>query len=165
MSQQKKSPNKDIVLTLLFLALALVWACVIFGFSSQDAEQSASLSEEVTEVIVDTFEVKTEPNIIEHFVRKTAHFTEYAVFGGLLFLSFAFFCRYKQKSPYLALIPSSLVSLVYAASDEFHQGFVSGRSPELIDVCIDTSGAVLAGALICLIIYIVRKIKMRKALK
>ena len=99
MSQQKKSPNKDIVLSLVFLALALVWACVIFGFSSQDAEQSASLSGEVTEVIVDTFEVKTEPNIIEYFVRKTAHFTEYAVFGGLCSCHLHFFADISKKAP------------------------------------------------------------------
>ena len=161
----KTSGNRQLIAGFVFLLLSLVWAGVIFGFSAQDAQQSESLSAEVTEVIVETYEVKTEPSIVEHFVRKSAHFGEYALLGGLMFCSFSCFLRFHKRSPYYAALISTLVSLIYAASDEFHQGFVSGRSPEVTDVCIDTSGAVLAGALICLIICIVRKIKMRKALK
>jgi VanZ family protein len=41
--------------------------------------------------------------------------------------------------------------MCYAASDEFHQVFVSGRSPLIVDVLIDTCGA-LAGILLLLLV-------------
>ena len=34
--------------------------------------------------------------------------------------------------------------VLYAASDELHQGFVAGRHPSALDVAIDASGALLA---------------------
>ena len=158
----KKGSSRALVLSIAFFVLSAVWAGVIFGFSAQDSQESASLSGEVTEVIIETFDVKTEPDIIEYFVRKLAHFCEYAVLGGLLFGAFAFLRRHFEKAPYFAAVLSSITSLVYAASDELHQHFVSGRSPQLKDVLIDTSGAVLAGLLICLILYIIAKVKTRR---
>jgi VanZ family protein len=37
-----------------------------------------------------------------------------------------------------------LVSVLYAASDEYHQTFVPGRSGRLVDVGVDTIGALVA---------------------
>ena len=36
------------------------------------------------------------------------------------------------------------LTVLYAASDELHQGFVAGRHPSAVDVAIDASGALLA---------------------
>ena len=41
-----------------------------------------------------------------------------------------------------------LVSVIYGASDEFHQGFTPGREPRVRDVVFDTIGAI-AGIYIC----------------
>ena len=49
-------------------------------------------------------------------------------------------------------ILSFLFSVIYASSDEFHQIFVPGRDGNIIDVLIDSSGA-LVGILISSIIY------------
>ena len=38
------------------------------------------------------------------------------------------------------------IGTLYAASDEFHQGFVAGRGPSIVDVTIDSAG-VIAGVL------------------
>ena len=55
-----------------------------------------------------------------------------------------------------------LVGVTYAASDEFHQSFVPGRGPSIIDVGIDSLG-VLTGILIVLIIIsIYRALKSDK---
>lgn len=43
--------------------------------------------------------------------------------------------------------------MLYAAGDEFHQGFVDGRSPKFFDVGIDTAG-VFTGTIFILIIYL-----------
>lgn len=159
----KGRANTDIALSVLFLVLAVIWAAVIFGFSAQDAERSASLSREVAEGMVNTFEMETPPETVEHYVRKSAHFSEYGVFSGLIFGSVAFLLRYFKKSPYKAAFVSPVFCLVYAASDEFHQSFVAGRSPELKDVIIDTSGGIVAAGGICLIMLIVSKARERRA--
>ena len=49
-------------------------------------------------------------------------------------------------------IMSLVFSVVYASSDEFHQTFVAGRDGNIIDVLIDSSGA-LVGIIISSIIY------------
>ena len=36
------------------------------------------------------------------------------------------------------------LTVLYAASDEFHQGFVAGRHPSAVDVGIDATGALIA---------------------
>jgi VanZ family protein len=45
------------------------------------------------------------------------------------------------------LVPAVLVTLAYAASDEYHQTFVAGRHGSPIDVLIDAAGVALAIAL------------------
>lgn len=40
------------------------------------------------------------------------------------------------------------ICMLYAASDEFHQWFVPGRSSEIMDVGIDTMGALLGTSLV-----------------
>ena len=147
----------DIILGVLFLVLGVIWALVIFGFSSQDAEKSASLSGEVTEVIVENFQVQKEPDEVEHIVRKLAHLGEYMVFGAFMFASAAFFLKAWGKSPYIALALDVSVCFAYAESDEYHQGFVSGRSPQFTDVLIDTAGGLAAGLIITLVLLIVKR--------
>lgn len=150
MSQNRATA--DILLAAAFLALAVIWAVVIYSFSSQDSDESASLSGEVAQVIADTLEADDSSSNIEHIIRKTAHFLEYGVFGSLIFASTAFFLKWRGRKPYLAVIASTLAAMLYAASDEYHQTLVPGRSGEVKDVLIDTSGALAASAFICLIL-------------
>ncbi len=42
-------------------------------------------------------------------------------------------------------------ALLYALTDEYHQSFVSGRHPSLVDVLIDTGGAAAGASLAALI--------------
>ncbi len=64
-------------------------------------------------------------------LRKLAHVTEYAILGALLLRA--------TRRPGLALGLAGL----YAISDEVHQHFVEGRHAAVVDVVIDTSGAVV----------------------
>jgi len=71
-------------------------------------------------------------------VRKAAHMTEYAVL----------FLLYRRA---LALsgvrhpgVWALVMSACYAATDEWHQGFVADRNPSPADVCIDALGAAAA---------------------
>ncbi len=105
----------------------------------------------------------------DHVIRKTAHFLEYMTLTILIFGA-VYDSPYevededeesedeaKKKKKYElsdvkkkrkkidaknTRIPWCFATL-YAISDEFHQTFVSGRSGEPLDVCIDGSGALL----------------------
>lgn len=65
-------------------------------------------------------------------LRKLAHATEYGILGALLLRALG--------RPSVA----ALAAIAYAASDELHQHFVSGRHAAPLDVAIDAVG-VLAG--------------------
>ena len=75
---------------------------------------------------------------IGFLVRKAAHMTEYAV---LFLLYRRALALSGARHPGLAAI---VMSAGYAATDEWHQGFVAGRGPSPVDVGIDTLGAAIA---------------------
>lgn len=145
-------------------ALLVVWMCVIFLFSSQPSDESSKVSGTMCERVVEDANrvLKLEMNrakvqsvaaSIEYPVRKAAHMTEYAILG---LLSFAFYCGIlkKEKRQFLAAL---LTAAVYAATDEFHQYFIPGRSAEVMDVCIDTLGASIGLAILFFTLKVVRK--------
>ena len=78
-------------------------------------------------------------------IRKTAHFSEYAVLGFLVYINLKEYIKYRY------LLISFVLSAGYAASDELHQLFVSERSFALMDIFIDSCGALTGIVLIHLI--------------
>lgn len=74
----------------------------------------------------------------DFLLRKLAHVGEYAVLSGLLFRALTA-SGFKTKR---ALATAALVSLFYAATDEWHQTFVPGREGTLRDVGVDALGVV-----------------------
>ena len=83
------------------------------------------------------------PDTIAHLhflIRKAGHFTEYAILALLLQRAIGG----RGVRPFvLALV----IATAYAATDEFHQSFVSGRMASPWDVLIDAAGALTALAL------------------
>lgn len=132
------------------LALAL-WMVFIFALSSQDATQSSELSRgfvyKLFCVIYPRFEefsLGAQGEIIASVmfpVRKMAHFTEYAVLGALSYLAV---CSYEKLSDRMKNVTALIISFLYSVSDEIHQAFVPGRACRLLDIGIDTLGALLA---------------------
>ena len=80
--------------------------------------------------------LKTELGALDLLLRKIAHVTEYAVL--FLLSRRAIAGTYPQPQP--ALYGAIIFSVFYAVTDEFHQSFVPGRGPSVIDVGIDTIG-------------------------
>ena len=80
---------------------------------------------------------------VDYPVRKTAHAMEYAVLG---LLTAGAYIRRGTSIRKGILVPWGIAAL-YAASDEFHQLFVPGRSGQVSDVVLDSAG-VLAGVLL-----------------
>jgi VanZ family protein len=74
-----------------------------------------------------------------YFLRKSAHFTEYAILGGLLFRAF------RAGDPVRWRLKWALQSFVFATSwallDELHQNFTNKRSGSIWDSLLDSSGA------------------------
>jgi VanZ family protein len=70
-------------------------------------------------------------------LRKLAHMAEY----GLLWL------LWQRALDHRHLLAATAVTLAYAATDEFHQTFVTGRHGTPVDVLIDAAGVAVAAAL------------------
>ena len=78
--------------------------------------------------------LSTELGTLDTILRKLAHLAEYAILGALL-----------ARALHRPVVAVALAGL-YAVSDEVHQTFVEGRVGAVLDVGIDTVGA-LAGVL------------------
>lgn len=140
--------GKNRAIKIIWIAAAVFWMALIFRFSSQRAQVSGELSGSLSYRLAGqasewfSFGWSEETllhygKIWEHPLRKAAHMAEYAVLS-LLFLGN--FSQYKitRKRKYLL---AWICATGYAATDEFHQLFVEGRSGQVSDVCIDSAGA------------------------
>ena len=93
--------------------------------------------------------------LLDHLLRKAAHFTLYFILG---FSLTGCFQRQSRVPPALAAL---LTGAVFAGLDEFHQIFVDGRGPALSDVFLDTCG-VAAGCLLRTVLHKIRSTRARK---
>lgn len=136
-------------------AVVLLWMAVIFTLSSQPAEDSNKLSKGITEVVLEAMDniiPKKEFDVddFNNIIRKNAHFFAYMLLGGLVLNALRL--SLQRSWGYRAVIAVA-ICVLYAASDEIHQIFVPGRSAQLRDVLIDTSGA-LAGIVISYALFL-----------
>lgn len=161
----------------VFLLLAVLWMAVIFCFSSRDdissTEDSNKAGRIVAELLVPGFRempAGEQQAIVEAMdppVRKTAHFFEYAVLGGL-FAGVFLQSRSGRKERSLQRIKAWTAGTAYAVTDEIHQLFVPGRACMWTDVVLDSAG-VLTGVLLggCLLLFgssLVRRKNQREVL-
>lgn len=130
----------------LLISLLLIFQMLfIFTMSSFGSDSSNAQSSQIVQVLHQVF-----PNLssrtsdldastLTFVVRKTAHFTEYAILGIL----FYFFYRQTlpQKNGLQLFVLAILSSSLYACTDEIHQLFVPGRSGQFTDILVDTLGA------------------------
>ncbi|TWT03712.1 VanZ family protein [Planomicrobium sp. CPCC 101079] len=143
-----------------------LWMGAIFLFSNQPATDSSELSSGVTEIVLKAAE-KIIPEIGEHWdslhhiVRKNAHFTIYLILGALTINALA-------KSgvlTYRSIVSALAICVLYAVSDELHQLLIPGRSGEVKDVFIDSSGAFVGIALYLLVNWLQTRKKHNKSWK
>ena len=161
---------KKIIIRMIFMLLLLTTFAIIFKFSSQIAEESDDISNGVLRKIIDVFpytkglseEIKIK--MVEHgnpIIRKLAHFSIYALVGVWIM---AFMSTFDIRL-YKKWIISMLVGVLYAASDEFHQSFVPGRGPSIVDVGIDSLGVLTGILAVLIIISIYRALKSDKKIE
>ena len=158
------SKIKTNLLRLLSFLPSLLLLYMIFGFSSQNAETSGSLSFEISLFIVRLFSpllpVSAREDIliqraemIHILVRKAAHMTEYFLLALSLQLPLYSYLREKisfRKRIIIGFLATVLVAIV----DESYQTTIPGRSGNIIDVCIDSLGALIAMTFLTLLFYI-----------
>lgn len=120
------------------IVLVLIWMIVIFTFSNKPAQVSTQESDNIVNIVYRIFKIDTKYNdLIIKAVRKSAHFIEYMILG-ILVLNMLHYYNIKD-----IILLSILICMLYACSDEIHQLFIMGRSGELIDSLLDTSGSML----------------------
>ncbi len=152
-----------------WLPAALIMV-IIFSFSSKPATISGESSLKISHTILHTYETITDQPYeedtrqqvlleLDHIVRKSAHFTEYALLAAAWFYHFIL----HRKGNRMGAILSILITSVYAASDEFHQTFVAGRSGQLSDVLLDSCGAAAGALFFLFLLTISKKLRVNKA--
>ncbi|MFQ5606475.1 MAG: VanZ family protein [Candidatus Zixiibacteriota bacterium] len=72
---------------------------------------------------------------------KLAHMAEYALFAYLFYRSFSRIGFLRRGA--LPALSTLLFLILFAASDEYHQQFVEGRSAEALDLLADALGGSL----------------------
>lgn len=157
-------------------------------FSNQPSDESSRLSGEITQIIelvAGFLHLNTVRFDLHLFVRKAAHFSEFAVLGFLLFAAIypsrkadtyeegvcgsatqksadqkTVACTIDAKKATVnkfdtcktdtvklavkAGVLAQLAGMSYAVFDEIHQIFIPGRSCQVKDMLIDSSGVLLA---------------------
>jgi VanZ family protein len=126
-----------------------LWMALIF-FLSTDAGSTANTSRIIKPLLRWLMPHLSSASIyrIHAFIRMAGHLTEYAVLGWLLWRALRQTKLRQTGSPtWKAALAALLLTAAYAVTDEFHQSFITTRTPSVRDVMIDTSGALLSVAI------------------
>ncbi|MFT3784421.1 MAG: VanZ family protein [Nibricoccus sp.] len=128
-----------------WLPVAL-WMVVIFFMSTDfgSAEHSSRLIEPLVRWIKPDVTVD-QLGVVHFIVRKLGHLSEYAVLALLTLRAFTHTLRAPlNRCCWQTAGLTLLVIVPYAATDEWHQTLVPGRTPAVGDVMIDATGGLLA---------------------
>jgi VanZ family protein len=136
---------------IIFCALTGLWILFIWYNSLKSGDVSGNMSGSVTAFINSLLSrLPSSPSVSGLFVRKCAHFLEFAALALLFCVDIKLFFAIDRATPakrlcllWLALPLSSLI----AAIDETVQLFVPGRVGVITDVLIDSAGALCATAI------------------
>jgi VanZ family protein len=106
----------------IFLAwlLVAVWAGVIFALSATPHLRVAEAAD------------------LDFILRKSGHMAAFGILAVLIWRALALSAIRR------AMVWSLLLTVAYAATDEFHQSFTAGRNASPVDVSIDSAGALIA---------------------
>lgn len=113
----------------------VLWILLIFSQSAMPAPISQAESGGLLYFLVQIF-----PFLTEHFLRKLAHFAEFAILGVFL-----------GKSLHGPVTRMLLAGILCAVCDETIQLFVVGRSSQVSDIWVDFSGILTAAVLLWLL--------------
>jgi VanZ family protein len=121
----------------VFLAwlLVAVWAGVIFALSATPHLRVAEAAD------------------LDFILRKSGHMAAFGILALLIWRALAL------SAVRRAMVWSLLLTVAYAATDEFHQSFTAGRNASPVDVSIDSAGALIA--LLALVVWLSTRARQR----
>ena len=157
---------------IIYILLLIAAMGTMHYFSTQDGQTSTNQSNAVIEVldkVRDKVTLKDERLVKINeiimgklkkykkstIVRKSAHFSMYALIGGIAMIVIYSFSKKVILSASLAFI----FSVLYAAFDEKSQIAIDGRNGNLMDVFIDSSGALVAITILLTSFFMVKTLK------
>lgn len=114
-----------------WLVIAVCWCLAIFMATASPASTGNHTQQLIMKYTGITYEQAATVNLL---FRKFVHLSSF----GLLAI---FFYKSFEKN---AFLNAWLLATLYAASDEIHQAFVPNRTASILDVGIDSIGAILA---------------------
>ena len=141
----------------IHLLLPLIWMVVIFIFSQQPASVSSGQSSVFVEQLHHIVP-SIDQQLLTFMIRKSAHIFAYFILGILMFNAL-WKIKFSKLTSGWPAISSITICTLYAASDELHQLFISGRSGEVRDIIIDSIAASIG---VVLIGYIYKHLKVAR---
>lgn len=104
---------------------ALIWMVVIFGLSHQTGSDLNSYLPWVQRLMpwLNSFDM--------------GHFVSYFILACLIWWAMA---SHRLIASFIVV----LICILYGITDEYHQSFIAGRTPDLLDIRNDTIGALIA---------------------
>ena len=162
--------------TIILGILLIIWMGFIFIMSNDSGTESGKDSKDIVTYIINKYDKIThasDDTINYHhstefldkanlIFRKICHFSEYFI---LSIIALCLFISFNKYSLLKCNIYAIMFSILYSITDEIHQLFVSDRSGNVIDVLIDSGGAIIGSIIISLIVIIIRKNKEKNKLK
>ncbi len=136
---RQMSPSRDFIKYWLPIIL---FACFIFWMSTEtfSSDHTYSVARAIMNFLAPGLSGE-QVGLIHGFGRKLAHVVEYLILGFLLFRAFRGRSRIWWNWRWFFL--TSIVVLLWGASDEFHQSFISTRTASIRDVGVDAAGGIL----------------------
>jgi VanZ family protein len=121
---------------------ALLWAALIFTMSMDafSAQHTASFLEPILRWFYPSM-THGQFHLIHHYIRKSAHFTEYFVFCLLLYRGIR---GGRIGWRWTWGLTALFIAAGYSILDEIHQAFVASRQSSPFDSLIDSTGAFVA---------------------
>ena len=141
----------------IFVGLMVIF---IFSNSAASASTSNGMSLTVSEwvrPVLNTVGLHPETDFLNFVIRKLAHFSEYALLGVLIGLAYRLQPWSWMKGK-IALLPFFIIPML----DENLQRFSSGRSCELRDMLIDSTGMAVGMMLVIALLMILSNRKKQE---
>ena len=123
---------------------AILWAAVIFSMSTDifSSEHTATLFSPILHWLFPHLSDERF-DTIHHFIRKSAHFTEYFIFCLFLYRGIR---GARPGWRWIWGLSAWFIAAGYSALDEIHQAFVVSRTASPYDSLLDSIGALFAFA-------------------
>lgn len=149
----------------IFLIIIVFTVLFIWSNSLKTGDASMNSSDGLKQAFIDllkSFGINLENSFFMNNIRKFAHFTEYFILGGELFL----FRNFYLKKSLSTLLNITYFGVFTAFFDETIQLIPAlGRSGEVVDVWIDIFGIILSFLILKVFFVFAEKIKKHKSLQ